>query len=205
MAELAKRLPPEEAARTSGQATRTLLETLAKVRKDDSMFRYALASSLSVLAERLPPPKATQVSAKAMQTLLDVLDKTTDPTTLSQLVPPVEKMAEQLAPEESAAALRRILNLLVAISEPITRAALDKAAGKLAQRCGKRDQIELLKHPFCVGAAQDALRAALERRFHQHFAAHWKLIAWLGQHHPDLDLISPPRRSSREGKSVSGE
>jgi hypothetical protein len=189
---LAQRLLPEEAAPICGQATRTLLGVLADIKKDDPFFRFVLASSLSVLAERLPPEEAARVSAKAMQTLLDVLDKTTEPTTLSQLAPPLGKMAEQLAPEESAKAAQQVFQLTAKITEPITLAELEKAVSKLAERCGEQDQIELLKHPLCVGANRDAVRIALNKRLKQNFATQWQLIAWLRQHRPDLDLISPP-------------
>ncbi len=133
-----------------------------------------------------------------MKTLLDVLDRTTDPTTLSQLVLPLGKMAEQLSPEKSARATRRIFDLMVKISEPITLSELGKAVGKLAERCGEQDQVELLKHPFCVGASRDAVRAALNKRLNQNFTTHWELVAWLRQHpRPDLDLTSPPRGIER--------
>ena len=74
----------------------------------------------------------------------------------------------------------------------VTRAALEKAVGKLAERCGEQEQVELLKHPFCVGASRDGVRAALNKRLKQNFRTHWALVAWLRQHRPDLNLTSPP-------------
>jgi hypothetical protein len=194
---LSERLEREEAARVCGQTTRALLDALAKSKTDDTLFRYTLASSLSLLAARLPAPESTRICATAMQTLLHVLDKTTDPATLSQLVSPLGQMAEQLSPEESARATRRIFDLLVRITEPITLSELAKAVAKLAERCSEQDQVELLKHPFCVAASRDAVRAALNKRLNQNSTSHWDLIAWLRQHRPDLDLATPPQRVER--------
>jgi hypothetical protein len=191
---LAKRLPASEAAPICGRATHKLLEVLATVKQDDVVFRYLLASSLSLLAERLPPDESGRTAAVAMQTLLDSLERANDPAAQAQLAGPVGKMAERLPPQASARAARRILNLLVKTAEPITRAALEEAVGKLAERCGVRDQIELLKHPLCVGVAQGAVRTALNQRFQQHFATRWGLVSWMRQHRPELDLTSPPRR-----------
>jgi hypothetical protein len=194
---LAKRLAPEKATHICGPASRRLLGLLEKARKDDQSFRYTLASSLSLLSEGLPPEEASGVSTKAMTTLLDLLIEASDPAVLSQLVLPLRDMAEQLSPEESARAARQILDLTSKITEPITLSELEKAVGKLAERCGEQDQIELLKHPLCVGDTQTAVRSAINKRFQQHFDSHWKLCNWLRKNRPDLDLISPPRRLER--------
>jgi hypothetical protein len=54
--------------------------------------------------------------------------------------------------------------------------------------------VELLKHPFCVGAARRVVLGALELTYHRKFADQWEFVEYAQKHQPQLDLLSPPKR-----------
>ncbi len=77
---LAKHLPPDEAARVCRQATRPLLDHMAKSPKTPILAM--LAGSLGTVAERLPPDEAGRVCAEATEPFLKLLTKANDRETL---------------------------------------------------------------------------------------------------------------------------
>lgn len=58
--------------------------------------------------------------------------------------------------------------------------------------------MELLKHPFCVGEARRAVLDALEVSYDRKFADLWDFVAYAEKEHPDLDLLTPPKRPDRK-------
>jgi hypothetical protein len=90
------------------------------------------------------------------------------------------------APEDCARWSRLILERMARSADPGLRAALAPLLGKLLDGCRDRDQVDLLKHPCCVGGAEEVVRAALGRRHGQAFDSPWQLVGWLHDHRPDL-------------------
>ena len=54
--------------------------------------------------------------------------------------------------------------------------------------------VELLKHPFCVKEARRAVLDALEFTYDRKFADLWEFVAFAEKEHPELDLLTPPKR-----------
>jgi hypothetical protein len=59
--------------------------------------------------------------------------------------------------------------------------------------------VDLLKQPFCVGEARRLVLDQLARHYRRPFADQWDFVRYARQHHPDLDLTSPPQRPARAG------
>jgi hypothetical protein len=58
-----------------------------------------------------------------------------------------------------------------------------------------QELVELLKHPFCIGEARRAVLDALELTYQRSFADQWEFVAYAEKHQPELDLLTPPKRS----------
>ncbi len=54
--------------------------------------------------------------------------------------------------------------------------------------------VELLKHPFCVGEARQAILDALAFTYNRPFADQWEFVEYAQKHQPQLDLLTPPTR-----------
>jgi serine/threonine-protein kinase len=70
---------------------------------------------------------------------------------------------------------------------------LPKLLPPLSNHLPAQTQIDLLKHPGCVGDFRQALIRLIARRHHYPKDDLWGLIAHLEQNHPELDLASPLR------------
>jgi hypothetical protein len=57
--------------------------------------------------------------------------------------------------------------------------------------------VELLKHPFCVREARRAVLDALEFTYDRKFADLWEFVAFAEKEHPELDLLTPPKRPTK--------
>jgi hypothetical protein len=58
--------------------------------------------------------------------------------------------------------------------------------------------VELLKHPFCVKEARRAVLDALEVTYDRQFADLWAFVAFAETEHPELDLLTPPKRPEKK-------
>jgi hypothetical protein len=58
--------------------------------------------------------------------------------------------------------------------------------------------VELLKHPFCVNEARRAVLDALEFTYDRKFADLWEFVAFAEKEHPELDLLTPPKRPEKK-------
>jgi hypothetical protein len=58
--------------------------------------------------------------------------------------------------------------------------------------------VELLKHPFCVKEARRAVLDALEFTYDRKFADLWEFVAFAEKEHPELDLLTPPKRPEKK-------
>jgi hypothetical protein len=54
--------------------------------------------------------------------------------------------------------------------------------------------IELLKMPTCVGPAREVILLLLGQTYDRDFADLWAFVDWAHEHHPELDLTTPPQR-----------
>jgi hypothetical protein len=59
--------------------------------------------------------------------------------------------------------------------------------------------VDLLKQPLCVGEAQRVVLAQLSRHYGRPFADQWDFVRYAQEHHPGLDLTTPPQRPTRVG------
>jgi hypothetical protein len=57
--------------------------------------------------------------------------------------------------------------------------------------------VELLKHPFCVREARRAVFDALEFTYDRPFADLWEFVAFAETEHPELALLTPPKRPDK--------
>jgi hypothetical protein len=57
--------------------------------------------------------------------------------------------------------------------------------------------VELLKHSFCIGEARRAVLDALEYTYQRPFKDQWAFVEYAQKYQPQLDLLSPPKRSQQ--------
>ncbi len=55
--------------------------------------------------------------------------------------------------------------------------------------------VDLLKHPFCVGAACRTVLDQLSRHYNRPFADQWDFVDYAQREKLDLDFTSPLRRA----------
>ncbi len=58
--------------------------------------------------------------------------------------------------------------------------------------------VELLKHPFCVNEGRRAVLDALEFTYERRFKDLWEFVAFAEKEHPELDLLTPPKRPEKK-------
>ncbi len=126
--DLAERLPPEEARKTSDR----LVEIMA--RPDSSFALPALAEGIRKLARHLPAEAAAELCARASQPLLDALPRTSDPGQLGCQAQALGLLAERLAPEQARQATRQVRHALTRTLTPDALPYLAQALGNLAER-----------------------------------------------------------------------
>jgi hypothetical protein len=199
LSKLSGRLEPAEASRQTARAARLVAEAMGKT--DDPSALYPLALALPALAGRLEPAEAM----KAARLLVEAIGKTNYPQAqiFSQAQPfqagALSALAGRLGPAE---AINRAIVAARAIGEelsPPTRlsglATLLLQASQLPPcRFSPQELIELLKMPTCVGPAREVVLRLLGRTYDRHFADLWEFVDWVHEHHPELDLTTPPQR-----------
>jgi hypothetical protein len=221
---LTKRLAPAQAGEVTAKTARRLLTVLARVpdpvglptlqplgtldeqrraitqdfmsstlqRFNTRAEPFVLAEAVAKLLDGLPLEQA----ARAVQPVLDTMATTNNVNALSTLAQSMEKVAERSGtqglvdllklPTCTGRAREAVLRELARrVGPPPHRAAA--AAGAVAA---------LPSSPLSAAALLadgDAIAAAGRRPF----TDVWEAVDWLREHHPQLDLASPPRRLDR--------
>lgn len=57
--------------------------------------------------------------------------------------------------------------------------------------------VDLLKRPFVVREKQRAVLNALEVTYDRQFKDVWAFVAFAEKEHPELDLLTPPKRPQK--------
>jgi hypothetical protein len=129
--------------------------------------------------------------------LVEAIGKTNDSQALT-LVWGLSSLAGRMEPGE---AIDRAVLAARAIGEelsPPTRlsglATLLQASRLPPCRFSPQELVELLKMPTCVGPAREVVLRLLGRTYDRHFADLWAFVDWAHEHHPELDLTTPPQR-----------
>lgn len=65
-------------------------------------------------------------------------------------------------------------------------------------RLSAQHLVDLLKHPLCVGSPRRAVLDALEGRYGRKFADLWEFVAFAEKDHPELNLLTPPKRPEKK-------
>ncbi len=58
----------------------------------------------------------------------------------------------------------------------------------------RQPMVDLLKHPFCVGAARHVILDQLGHRHHRQFIDQWDFVRYAQEHRLGLDFTTPPKR-----------
>ena len=143
---------------------------------------------LQAVAWRLPADRVIAVGGKAVDALTTALGQTADveecwvvKLVIEGLDWPGMRQREQ--PETFASVCGCVA---------LHPAVLPKPRTPPAQKL-----VDLLKHPFCVKEARRAVLDALEFTYDRQFADLWEFVAFAEKEHPELDLLTPPKRPQR--------
>jgi hypothetical protein len=200
---LASRLSSEDAGRVAATAAPKLLDAMAKTIKTDEL--QVLAATARKLLIRLPPKDAARVGRAAAQTLLDSLTRPGDLRGWSRAGAgdtgmvryPWPSTLGPLAPWLGTEALVILLKqpLCVGPYRQSLVAELGRRLGPPAPQIGAATTAAAAAAPspltLAVWAGQGEAFYPGGRR---PFADLWEAVDWLREHHPELDLGSPPSR-----------
>jgi hypothetical protein len=160
-----------------------------------------LAQGLAAVAARLEPAEGERVCAAAAATLAQAVTKAADPFTRKQLA---QGISDLLTMGPSARRARAVVAAVAGPSDgrdlPATLALLRLAAEPPPCRLSTPQLVELLKHPLFVGEAQRVVLDQLGNRYYRTFADQWEFVRFAGEHLPDVDLDSPPKRPTPPDK-----
>jgi hypothetical protein len=81
---------------------------------------------------------------------------------------------------------------LATVVGPVT---LLHATLPMSRRLAPQVLVDLLTHPYCVREARRVVLDALELTYDRPFADLWEFVAFAEVGHPELDLLSPPKRA----------
>ncbi len=111
---------------------------------------------------------------------------------------PLSALLSRMAPAEMDLRVQSVVLAVGALAIPGPPFALPDpqlpAAVELPAKLEPQILVNLLKHPFCVGAARRAVLDQLERHYGRPFADQWDFVRFAEAQHPELDLTSPPMR-----------
>ena len=188
LSSVASRMESAQAAKVCGPAADSFIAALDK--EMDSNARRELAVGLASVVSRMESVQAADIliaalsreadfnarvelakglSAAAAGLTLDARDQTRHATVLAAgtfTTPP------SILPS---------LALLHAVAPP--------------QPLPAQHLVELLKNPFCVGRTRSAVLDVLEFTYKRPFKDQWEFVEYAQRHQPQLDLLSPPKRS----------
>ena len=192
---LAARMSPGEATRLCTPVAESLTAALTKL-GDNEWSSAEQAKALAGLLPLLAPDDSARLRATAFQKLSDAI--CTRPVNsrwelergLLELVAPREGGATvRIASASAVATFVAPHNLVpsLALLHPVLQSPLRVAPAPAL--------VELLKHPFCVGEARRVVLDALEFTYSRKFKDQWEFVEYAQKHQPQLDLLTPPKRS----------
>lgn len=188
LAAIAPRLERDRAADRLGRAARGLLARMDS--PDSSQVSLPLAEGVRALAERIEPRAAAEL-------LLGWLASSVRSDETPFLAIGLEHALARLPEGEARPHADRAGQLAFA---RVARQFAEDFSGRLSALLkvvaarGSRDAlVEMLKHPYCLGAARETLLAELGRRCGRPFGSVWDFVAWADHEAPELDLRSPLR------------
>ncbi len=215
---LCRWLPPERRRETAERLIRKFSTNLA-VEKDP--FRHGYATSDLVEATALlPEDEAAEVLATAMKTALDDYERLLIEQGQARFGKPPTSVEEATRAAESLAEVdfswvtdsnRDLPHALESLCLGLTREELHrrKALPALASGLVPPDTlpkpkplppqvlVDLLKRPFVVGPQRRAVLNALEFTYDRKFKDLWEFVAFAEKEHPELDLLTPPKRPEK--------
>jgi hypothetical protein len=196
----AARLEPREAASICRRAATLLTQAMSKT--TDPLALSFLAGGLSAVAVRLDPGEATAVCGWAATLLVQATPKATDLVTgqfdagvvrfgLEAVLSAVEPAEQQRRAIATVGAVGMQTSSLAALGRwPLLQPALQPPPYLLADS----QLVELLKHPFCVGAARRVVLDQLGNRHNRRFEDQWDFVRFAQEQNLGLDLTTPPQR-----------
>jgi hypothetical protein len=189
LAEVAGRLGPEEAART----TDALLRAIARMDQPPAM--KALVDGLSAAAAWAEPGDAARVAGALAQLMARNHYPPADAWLAENLATVLAGKDEPQAQRRSAAVLAACMSAPAAPGHPIAGVAT-LAAGHARPPCrfSTPELVELLKQPASIGHTGRIILDRLEDRYGRRFADHWAFVRFAQAQGLDLDFSSPPKR-----------
>jgi hypothetical protein len=181
LAALAGRLDAQKATAVAA----TLVQTMT--RTADPAALGALATGLWAATAQLAPEDAAAILLQALTT--------TDPDAGSFLLQGLAEVLDHRARAFRPGNWAATVGLLsggttplgpLGLSVPLLEAPLPPWPAPLL--------VELLKNPFCVGAARQLVLEQLGRHYQRRFADQWDFVDFAQANHLDLDFTSPPRK-----------
>jgi hypothetical protein len=196
LAAVAVRLEPPAAA----QAADILLDALLTKPRLPGFFPspMVLARGLAAVATHLEPKKTAD-------TLVQVMTKI--PEAANELA---EAFNAVLTGTEAFQLVQRSIVLTVGVGHLSSGAyrvkilaPLSLALKPLPCRFSTQELVELLKQPTCIGPARRVVLDHLGNRYGRRFRDHWEFVHFAREHHPELNLTSPPQRIVRGTPGIS--
>jgi hypothetical protein len=213
-------LTPNLKAQDAAEAAVILSQALN--RTADAFTAMTLAEGLAALTPRLEAKEAAALCGPTAAAVLlahnkrkfmfsavgrkierpeQEVERVIVPSPLQQLAEslsrePAIKLPRSLATTVGALATAETPFLAVALS----RALLEPGPPPLPAQT----LVELLKDPLCVREARRLVLEQLTRHYHRPFADQWEFVDYALENHLDLDLTTPPRRTTTAFDPQSG-
>ena len=190
LGEMIKDLPP--ARDLLDRAIKHLLDALAKANdtRIDPWLAVESAAVMRKLVEGLPPDQKIHPLNQTAKLLIVALGKTTEGYARSHLAKELAKTSAQASVPKVALLLFRAL-----AEHPDFEDGFLAALGQMATQMELPVAVELLKQPLCYGKARRLFLSRVEQLTARTFSSHWDMVRWLQQHHPEIDLVTPPASS----------
>jgi hypothetical protein len=198
LAALAGRLEAREASVLCGKAATAVVGAMNKT--TDPVALCYLAAGLVALAGRLDARKASVLCATGAAAFIESTSRSAG----GNAQPPdlAKCLSALLCREERDRTRRRFLTVASAtgcgafpLNGFLAVALLQPAIQAVPTPLPVQMLVDLLKHPFCVGAARRSVLDQLSRHYGRPFADQWEFVEYVTEKKLDLDLTSPlPRR-----------
>ncbi len=190
LAAVAGRLPADKGEEVCRKAADMLTAALTKARHWSEI--EGLADGLGAVAGRLPADKGEEVCRKAVDLLLDALGMLEDSEQRKGLSKGLGGLAAGLSGRDLAR--HKHATNIAALAGSVT---LHPDILPKPRPLPPHQLVELLKHPFCVKEARRAVLDALEFTYDRKFGDLWEFVAFAEKEHPELDLLTPPKRPEK--------
>jgi hypothetical protein len=156
---------------------------------EDKPYAPALALALAAAAPRLERAAA----AAAAQRVIHAMTKTTSEKAQAALALALGAVAPRLDDAGVAVAASRFLIVIASNpNRPMTEDSL-RVFQALGAQLDRQGRVDLLKHPACVGQARAVVLQQLGKESGREFNDVWELVDWLAEHHPEVDVLTPPQ------------